>query len=154
MGKAILGGVEFCVDDGRLINVTNSGECKDVRIPDKLPTGEWIHSISPNFCYGNYNNIAISDNITVISPMAFAQANVNIVQWSSGCKVITRGCFCESSIKQIVNIDDVGLIEPSAFRNTNIVEFKWPSKCETIPSYCFHGSELKAISNIDNVKKN
>lgn len=147
------GGVDFIIDDqGVLLRMVNTGERRNITIPDRFKSGDEIKSIANNFCAGRFGHVVISDKITDISYRAFMMANVFEVKWSKGCKKIPECCFSESTLEAITNIEDVEEIGIAAFRGCLKGEFIWPDKCKRIPSECFSESGITTISNIDNVE--
>lgn len=147
-------GVIFAINEEHsLTEMVNRGNIKDVTIPKKFPNGEYIKSISPFFCFGEYGTITIANGIRKVCEKAFYNSDVVKVVWPSGCRIIPNHCFYLSSIKIIDNIKKVESIEQNAFRQTNITEFNWPANCAVIPSYCFYMSELRYIRGIDNVSQ-
>lgn len=147
------GGVDFIINDqGVLLRMINTGERRDITIPDRFKSGEEIKYIAREFCAGRFGRVIISDKITDIFNYAFTMADVFEVKWSKGCKQIPQGCFSESTLEAITNIEDVEEIGIAAFRGCLKGEFIWPDKCKRIPSECFSKSGITAISNIDNVE--
>ena len=142
--------------------MVNSGEKKDIVIPDEFPNGITITSVGSRFCSGLFSKIVFPDTVKNFCVQAFVSTepftgnnatHIDEVVWPSNCDYIPDSCFNYSSIGAVSNIDHVSKIESSAFQNSSIKKLNWPISCKEIPTFCFSNSCVEEVVFTGDIEK-